>query len=130
MPYLYGMKKIVIIFLLGICLTIISLPVEADSESITISLGTEDPDRTDPDPKGLRTPVAPNICTIDYGNHCITSTIPYEIIAYELWDEEGHAPLVSYKSDYEFVEFISGLSGNYQLRLVTNQRVYVGYLDL
>lgn len=79
--------------------------------------------------KGMRIPSVPVVCTIDFEHHLI-SAAPYEITTYELWDEDGHAPLVSYDSDYEFVEFISGLSGNYQLRLVTNQRIYVGYLDL
>ena len=69
-------------------------------------------------------------CTIDFENHRIETSIPYDIIAYELWDEDGVDTIVSYPSDYDIVEFMSTVSGAFQLRLITVERTYVGYLDL
>ena len=75
-------------------------------------------------------PAAPVICTIDFDSHRIATSIVYEITAYELWDEDGNVPLVSYTDDYEFVDYLSGVSGEFQLRIITSACVYAGHIDL
>ena len=75
-------------------------------------------------------PAAPVICTIDFDSHRIATSIAYEITAYELWDEDGVSPIVSYPSDYDIVEYMSRLAGVFQLRIVTSDRTYAGYLEL
>lgn len=116
----------------GICLTIISTGALAATEPINIGLTiVQEVDKGKEFPsKGQRLPAASVICTIDFENHRIVTSIPYAITAYELWDEERDASIVSYPTDYELVEYISCLSGVFQLRLVTSEGVYIGYLDL
>lgn len=102
----------------------------AASDSTQITLQPEDPDKGDEHEKGYRMPSAPFICTIDYDNHRIETSIPYEITAYELCDEDVYSPTISYASDYELVEYMANASGVFQLRVVTAERTYVGYIDL
>lgn len=80
--------------------------------------------------KGKRIPSAPITCMIDFENHRIETSIPYNITAYELWDDDGIDTIVSYTSDYDIVEFMTTVSGVFQLRLITVERNYVGYLEL
>lgn len=89
--------------------------------------GEED---VDPPLRGHRIPSPATTCTIDFENDRIETSIPYEIIAYELWDEDGVDTIVSYTSDYDIVEFMSTVSGVFQFRLITVERTYVGYLEL
>lgn len=125
------MKKLFVSLLSGICLTIVSTGALAAMEPINIGLSPSDEVKDPEHPsKGQRLPAAPVICTIDFENHRIVTSIPYEITAYELWDEEGNASIASYPTDYDLVEYMSGLSGVFQLRLVTSEYAYIGYLDL
>ena len=109
-----------------------SIPMYAGSNPIRIGLSDmQQVEEEDERPsKGYRVPAAPVICTIDFESHRIATSIPYEIIAYELWDEDGTAQIVSFASDYDLVEYMSCMSGAFQLRLVSSERTYVGYIDL
>lgn len=80
--------------------------------------------------KGFRIPATPASCRIDIENHLIATSVPYAITAYELWDEEGDSKIVSYACDYEFIQHITDTSGEFQLRLVTDELTYIGYLEL
>ena len=113
------------------CLTLATIPALAESQSITLSSHcTGDPEWNENNPYGPRMPAAPVICTIDFDSHRIATSIVYEITAYELWDEDGNVPLVSYTDDYEFVDYLSGVSGEFQLRIITSACVYAGHIDL
>lgn len=113
------------------CLTLATIPALAESQSITLSSHcTGDPEWNENNPYGPRMPAAPVICTIDFDSHRIATSIAYEITAYELWDEDGVSPIVSYPSDYDIVEYMSRLAGVFQLRIVTSDRTYAGYLEL
>ena len=102
----------------------------ASSDSTQITLQPEGPDKGDEHEKGYRMPSAPFICTIDFENHRIETSIPYNITIYELWDEDGVSPIVSYANDYELVDYMANASGVFQLRVITAKRIYVGYIDL
>lgn len=102
----------------------------AVSASTQITLQDERPDKGGEPSKGKRLPSATFICTIDFDNRSIVTTIPYNIIAYELWDENGYSTIVSYANDYELVEYMANVSGVFQLRIVTAERTCVGYIDL
>lgn len=117
----------------AMCLTLVSISSFAGSpETITIKMnevghGEEDVERP---PKGFRIPSSPKECTIDFENHRIELSTFEFILSYELWDEDGTYPIESFASDSEFVEILSGESGAYQLRLVGEDRVYLGYIEL
>ena len=127
------MKKLLVSLLSGLCLAIVSINAVAISNQIDIRLLVFhyiEEEEEEPPSKGYRTPAAPVICTIDFENHSIKTSISYNITVYELWDEDGDSPIVSYASDYELVEYMAKASGVFQFRIVTTERIYVGYIDL
>lgn len=69
-------------------------------------------------------------CTIDFAAGTIESGIESPILSYELWDEDGVDMLISFGSPQEFTHYVSTLTGSYQLRLVTEDYLYIGYLEL
>lgn len=117
----------------AICLTLVSMSTFAEtSETISIEMnevGHGEEDHEHP-PKGFRMPVASTRCTIEFENLRIELSTSEIILTYELWDEDGITLMASFASDYEFVDFLSGLSGGYQLRLIGEDHVYIGYLEL
>ena len=122
------MKNFINHLLSALCLIFISLPIFAEDHSSSMQIFiSEQPDEHN---KGTRTPAAPTVCTIDFDNHRIETSIPYAVTAYELWEDEGIAIIVSYPSDYDMVEYMSGQTGVYQLRIVTSDGTYAGYLEL
>lgn len=123
------MKKLTIMLMVIIC-SLWQFQTLAVSDSTQIPLQPEGPDKNDLPEKGYRMPSAPFICTIDFENHRIETSLPYNIIAYELWDEDGDSPIVSYANDYEMVECMANDSGVFQFRIVTDERTYVGNIDL
>ena len=52
------------------------------------------------------------------------------VISYELRDEEGETMIVGFSSDSDLVEFMTSLQGVYQIRLVTDEYLYIGYIEL
>lgn len=123
------MKKLLLMLMTIIC-SLWHFQTLAASDSTQITLQAERPDKNDSSEKGHRMPFAPIICTIDFKNHRIELSSSEFIIAYELWDEDGTYVIGSNASDSEFVDFISGLSDLYQLRLIGVEHVYIGYLEL
>lgn len=80
--------------------------------------------------RGRRTPARHIYCLIDFDVKGISIENDTEILSYELWNEEGESLIVAYPEDEQMVEFMSGLKGTYQLRLVTEECLYVGYVEL
>ncbi len=114
------------------CLTLVSVSSFAGTTPISIvmnEIGHGEEDIEYPN-KGHRIPSKPIECTIDLDNHRIELTTSEFITTYELWEEDGTYPIATCASDSEFVEFLSVLSGEYQLRLVGEEHVYIGYLEL
>lgn len=126
------MKKSLVSLLSGLCLTLVSINAFAGLKLIDIGLIIFQEVEKDKDPpsKGYRAPEVSVICTIDFENHRIATSLPYEITTYELWDEYGEIPIVSYASDSDLVEYMEYTSGIFQLRLITSEQTYLGYLDL
>ena len=120
------MKRLLILVLLWF--TMLGAYAQADS-SISIPLEeTTPPKLKDRPKKGNRMPAQKETCVIDFVNVSIRSTILNEIISYELWDETGEYIVMTYWDDADMVEFISTLTGCYQLRLVTVDTSYTGYI--
>ena len=123
------MKKILLI-LFAATFSLWHFETIAKYETTDIALEAEEPDRSVDPSKGRRIPAAPVICTIDFKNHRIATSIPYAITAYELWDEEGESLIVSYTNDYDMVQYMANTTGVFRLRLTTDGRTYLGYLEL
>lgn len=122
------MKKIITII---IALTaIITFDVYPAPETPTTVALKELEDYTELPNKGNRTSPTYETCVIDFSNFAIaTERIPM-IISYELWDETGENIVAAYPDDYDMVVYMSSLSGCYQLRLVTEDSTYIGYIEL
>ena len=75
-------------------------------------------------------PAAPIACTIDFTTLSITSNRVSSVLSYELWDDTREEILASYSNDYDMVVYMSTLTGYYQLRLVTEECTYTGYIGL
>ena len=101
-----------------------------EHDAISVSLAQSDNEYREKPEKGHRTSPTYETCVIDFSNFAIaTERIPM-IISYELWDGTGEEIVVSYPNDYDMVTFMSSLSGCYQLRLVTEDSTYIGYIEL
>ncbi len=115
----------------GLCLSFASLSAFAVHESISLGISIqEDNEEEDLPSKGFRIPSSHKECTIDFQNHRIGLSTSEIILTFELWDEDGITLMASFASDHGFVDFLSGLSGGYQLRLIGEDHVYIGYLEL
>ncbi len=99
--------------------------------TVTVMLAQQqnEPDKKTQPSKGHRMP-AYTICTVDFTTGTIESNTRDAVATYELWDAEGECMLVSFVSDHELVGYMSGISGAYQLRLVTEEYIYIGYIEL
>ena len=122
------MKKIITIIIA--LMAIITFDVYPAPETPTTVALKELEDYSELPDKGNRTSPTYGTCVIDFSNFAIaTERIPM-IISYELWDGTGEEIVVSYPNDYNMVTFMSSLSGCYQLRLVTEDSTYIGYIEL
>ena len=122
------MKKIITIIIA--LMAIITFDVYPAPETPTTVALKELEDYSELPDKGNRTSPTYGTCVIDFSNFAIaTERIPM-IISYELWDGTGEEIVVSYPNDYDMVTFMSSLSGCYQLRLVTEDSTYIGYIEL
>ena len=112
---------------------IVNVPFNSYSseyDEISISIKQFDNDYEEIPEKGHRTSPTYGTCVIDFSNFAIaTERIPI-IISYELWDGTGEEFVVSYPNDYDMVVYMSSLTGCYQLRLVTAESTYIGYIEL
>ncbi len=122
------MKKII---LLLVYLLLISNKAYSDHDDTNVITLSESKSLTHEKPaKGKRTPGKTETCIIDFNNATIHITITSDITCYELWDEEGESMLASYSTDSEMVLFMTQQTGIFQLRVVTTDSIYIGYIEL
>lgn len=125
------MKKFCKYLFLGLSLASPSVASIASTHEPTVQIRVcEDPDIKEEPNRGKRIPSSPIECTIDFQNLRIELSSTEYINSFEVWDEEGVYPIASYDYDSEFVDFLSGLSGVYQIQLVGEEHVYIGYIEL
>ena len=106
------------------------MKAEQSSPQVIVSLSEEEDDIPEENPFGWRIPAPPTTCLVDFANLSITSDRLPIVLSYELWDEAGDIMLISYSNDYDMVTFMTSLTGGYQLRLVTEENTYIGYIEL
>lgn len=126
------MKPILSIFL--ILLSIIFFEAKANSDDEILVDMEEDSSSTDTKEdntsKGRRSAPRHIPCIIDFVNHTITISSNSEIEAYEIWNTDGEVGIASFDNEYDAVEFLSGVTGDYQIRLYSASHLYIGYVSL
>lgn len=113
-----------------------SLCASALSSSYTISVSkvaiTGDPDRIkDPD-RSRRIPSVPIECLIspegiELKNTSVTSS---DILFFEIWDSKSEFCMGSFATESDFVSTLLSMSGDYQIRFVTEDYELTGYISL
>lgn len=127
------MKKLLTYLTIALSLIIgfgINAKAEPSSSQIVVSLNEDGRDKPEENPWGLRIPAVPLTSTIDFDALSIISDRLPMVLSYELWDESGDTMLVSYSNDFDMVSFMSSLTGCYQLRLLSADSTYLGYIEL
>ncbi len=84
--------------------------------------------REKPDTKGHRTPPMPIPCTVSEAEGITAAINEADIIAYEIWDAEGSVCEASYVEGADAATHLLSTPGEYQLRIVTSEYSYIGYI--
>lgn len=78
--------------------------------------------------RGRRCPTHPIYCEIDLNNGLsFSGKDTIDVVGYELIDENG-CILDSFTDESEFVEYLFSLQKPTEIRLYTDQYVYIGYI--
>lgn len=81
-----------------------------------------------PDKGGHRTPPMPIPCTVSEAEGITAAIGEADIIAYEIWDAEGSVCEASYVEGADAATHLLSTPGEYQLRIVTSEYSYIGYI--
>lgn len=121
----------------AILLLCISLPSYAEpdrtlsvSMTKTVTLPKEGPEYPEKNDRGRRQPSMQTECTIDSasGVQFVYGETP-EFVSYEILDVTGTIA-AAFGDAVSFIETLFTLTGEYQLRLVTDENEYVGWVML
>lgn len=124
------MKRIITFLLIAVGIFSTNT-ILASTENITITLTQEDSGYDDDNSgKGKRSAPAPVFCVVNFTESTIETSIPTDITLYEIRDEEGETIITSYTDDSDMTNYLSCITGTYQLRLVTDTYTYIGYITL
>lgn len=108
------------------------MPIEAFSltqENNTVSM-QEKPKYKNLPTKDHRSLYPQILCIIDFSSEQIYLQSSYPITSYQLWNKEGESLIAAYTSDSQLVELMMELRGSYQLRLETDEYIYIGEIEL
>lgn len=119
--------------ILIVSLTILSNPAYAfadDMPSITVGVTQKpEPDHIDDDPVRHRSRAKIIFCTISPYGVDIPSVAPEEVISYEVCSTEGDC-IASFSSEMDFVSFLYGVSGTFEIRIHIEGYVFIGFISL
>lgn len=108
----------------------------AMEETYPVQLSQADYEDSDDDefddlvPCRRRTPPVKETCTLDFSRQQILTTVSDVILSFEIWTEDGIFQMGAFDSDADVVMFLNGIFGFYQIRLLTEEHIYVGYVEL
>lgn len=125
--------KLKICLLLAIAMLAVS-SVKAsvsDNDIIQVSLVVSfEHEYKDAPPKGKRMPSAPVYCIIDINGLSVTTSASEDMEYYEVYDAVGTVLLSSFNDETAFVDYLSELTGEYQIRLKSQNHSYIGNILL
>lgn len=104
--------------------------VDLDEISITLTEDDKDGEYVDSPDKGHRSMPLSIICVINFCDKTINVTTIQDILTYEVLNSDGEYVVFSSADDGDAVEFLSGVTGTYQLRILSSTCSYVGCLNL
>ena len=96
--------------------------------SVSVTQSSEPAYVYDP-PTRHRTPARPIICTITPDGVNIPSVDTEDIMAYDVFSPAGDC-IASFTSEQDFISFIYGINGTFEIRIHIDGYVFHGYVDL
>lgn len=108
-------------------LTSVSIVAEKKDVTLTQTIPADRKNLVPNPPVGKRTPIH---CIVDMDQKTIFTEAEIDTTSYEIWDAEGCTPMYVSSMDCDIVEFMIELKGEYQLRLVSDNYVYIGNIAL
>lgn len=81
------------------------------------------------DPIKHRIPSKSVMVSINPQNGVTIEGLESPILLYEIWGTDGN-PVLIIDNEFEFVDFIMNLTGEYEVRFHTEAYVYIGYVEL
>ena len=118
---------------LVVLMTILSSAACAYADNVpTITVGvsqSSEPDYIDDDPVRHRSQAKKILCTISQDGVNIPSVTPEEIISYDVYSSEGDC-IASFTSEMDFVSFLYGISGTFEIRIHIEGSVFHGFISL
>ena len=128
------MKKPLIILSIIFIVNTFAIPISvfADDPIETIILDKQ-PKEKDPNnrpgnnPDGNRMPPRPILCTISIEHGIECEIAAEETLSYEIRTEDGIC-LASFTDESDFIQMLFSVPGNYQIRFLTDDYIYTGYI--
>lgn len=105
----------------------------ATEETYSVPLSQEDYDDDefkDLYPKHRRSSPIMATCILDFSNQQILTSVSESILSYEIWSEDGTAQIAAFDNDADVIIFLNGIVGTYQIRIFTDEHIYIGYIEL
>lgn len=106
-----------------------SLPHSVSME-IPLNRQSTVPDYREAPRKGNRMPSMSEYCMIDFDQYLIETSVSETIESYEIWNAEGVSVFATFPDELTFVQCLAGIEGLYQIRLVTDEYIYIGCIEL
>lgn len=126
------MKKLITLALLTVIALVVSFPTTSfagnNENSQTVYLRKKKGHKQNLDNDGIRIPSRPLVCLIS-STQFQSDLISDEIDAYEIWDVTGDNCLVVFGEDYDFCQYLFNVPGEYEIRIITGDYAYVGYIS-
>lgn len=127
------MNKLLAILIISIVMLSSSTFAYADNSttySVSVTQSPEpEPEYVHDGPVRHRTPARPIICTITPDGVNIPSVNTEDIIAYDVFSPEGDC-IASFTSEQDFISFIYGNNGTFEIRIHIDGYVFHGYANL
>lgn len=132
MKKLFSLPFIMLMMILG--LSSLSMAATTPDSALTVWLyKITQPVGSDPvpDPDDKRIPSRPLSCTISQSEGIDFGGYTTEIISYEILEPESEYCMASFSTESDFIDTLFSMpSGEYQLRLITDDYELIGYVAL
>lgn len=83
----------------------------------------------DIDDEGRRTPPIPLCCIISFSTGLSIVGVGEDILNFEIWDPETEACVASFSEESEFIDYLFSQSGDFQIKIETENYNISGYIS-
>lgn len=124
------MNKHLAILIISLAMLSSTTSAYADATSITVTVTQDsEPEYVYDGPVRHRIPPRPIMCTITPDGVSIPSISTDDILSYDVYSPEGDS-IVSFSEEQDFITFIYGNVGTYEIRIHITGYVFHGYVNL